>query len=509
MRAVCWLVLLGVLSGCEDDSTSADRRADARPGDAGAADAAPLVAVPGDLRPLVLGVWGAAADAVWFVGGQPGPYGRLVARFDGAAVARENAPPGPGLWWVFGLDAERVWACGQGGVILARRGDRWVEEPSGLPDTTVLWGLWASGSDDLWAVGGSTVPGGPKGVLLRSAGDGTWRPVEDPALPTDANLFKVWGSGPDDVHIVGDRGVALHWNGSAFRRVDTAEPELLFTVHGRVGGPVLTVGGTARGGVWRWAEGWQPEALPEGTPGLNGVFVRADGTAIATGAFGTVLLRDDGGAWRRIEEADFGRDTLHAVWAGADTWAVGGDLVRAAHGLIATTRRPLPALSIGPPPDAEVPDAEVPDARVEDATPPDRGLDAEPRDAEPDADPADADRDTAPRDALTDARPPPRDMAPPPPDVAPPPPDMAPPPPDAAPLPGPGEPCPGTECSGRLSCLFIFPAGVRPYCTRACAVAADCGREFGPNPCCLIPGPQEFQPYCVPGEVLQEPCPPE
>ena len=224
--------------------------------------------------PLLLSVWSDGAQ-YWITGGSGGGdgivlHGRETMRF-------MVVPSGPALWWLWGTGTHR-WAVGEGGRILRYDGQRWRGEASDLPDTAVLWGIWGSGPNDLWAVGGSQRPGGPKGVVLRSTGDGVWRRIEDATLPTETNLFKVWGSSADDVHFVGEGGVALHWNGTRFRRVETGGSALLFTVHGQPGGSILAVGGVINGVALRWnGERWVDDAPPAGLPPFNGVFVRPDG----------------------------------------------------------------------------------------------------------------------------------------------------------------------------------------------------------------------------------------
>lgn len=301
-----------------------------------------------------LGVAASAPDAVWFVGGQLDPPAAAVARYDDR-LWLESAP-GPHLWWVFSLGPQHTWACGAGGRVLRRQvGATWVEEPTSLPPEAVLWGIWGSRATDLWAVGGTDTPGGPRGVVLRSAGDGTWTRVRDPALPLEdpadefagLNLYKVWGAGPDAVYLVGEGGFAVRWNGSEFKRLETGVRDILFTVHGQPGGPVLAVGGLSSGVVVR-LDGPAPnvEAMPA-SPALNGIFVRPDGTAIATGAQGVVLERDTEGRWQRLraptDDNALARRTLHAVVVtGDETWVVGGDLSALTDGVVATSRRPLP-----------------------------------------------------------------------------------------------------------------------------------------------------------------------
>lgn len=331
-------VCIGLLAACDDDPTVAEA-------DAGVHGL--QVVVQGE--PAWLGVTALTPTDVWFVGGTQQPPSAAIGHFDGALTS--ETLDGPTLWWVFGLDAEHLWACGAGGRILRHQADNtWVPEATDATADTVLWGLWGSGPTDLWAVGGTDVPGGPRGVVLRSAGDGQWTRVLDPTLPLEdpadefagLNLYKVWGAGPDAVYLVGEGGRALHWDGQQFRTLPTETTEILFTVHGRPNGPVLAVGGLTSG-VVRRLEGdrFVPEAIPTG-PVLNGIFVRPDGTALATGAQGLVLARDVQGQWTRLRPpADnaIGARTLHAVVDSGDgTWAVGGDLSALRDGVVTTDR---------------------------------------------------------------------------------------------------------------------------------------------------------------------------
>ena len=299
-----------------------------------------------DAPKLYLGVWGTSDEAVWMVGGSASAG--TILHYDGTSVRQEFIPPGPMLWWVFGFNPEQVWACGHGGRVLRRTGGVWRVETTGLEDKAVLWGLWGSGPNDLWAVGGSVRPDGPKGIVMRSTGDGTWVQIQDPSFPDDLSHYKVWGTGPDDVHIVGAGGVTIHWDGQRFTRADTSIPETIFTVHGRPGGPILAVGGTTRGLAYRYEDGgWVVDDSLEGVPPLNGVFVLEDGHAIMTGARGVVYVRSPSGQYTRVQagvQADLSSRTLHAVWRGRDSWMVGGNMVRATDGVIISDAQPSPPL---------------------------------------------------------------------------------------------------------------------------------------------------------------------
>jgi hypothetical protein len=519
--------LLG-LNGCDDDAgqTNPDPRDAALVVDAAggrledAAVAPPWRVVEGPIEPIVLSAWGPSAETVFFAGGQSGADGGFVARLQGGRIAVETTPAGRPLWWVFGLDQDHVWAVGEEGRILRKRDGNWQRETTDLDSKAHLWGGFALSPDDVWAVGGSVRRGGPKGLVLRQTAGAAWSVLTDPALPTETNLFKVWGAAPDDVHFVGEAGVALHWDGAALRRVDTPTPDLLFTVHGRAGGPVLAVGGTVVGVALRWTgDTWVDDAPPEGPP-LNGVFVRPDGTALASGANGVLLERDVGGTWRRVRLPEAQPYTLHAVFSNGSDWTVGGDLTSGVGGFIATTASmapvfdgrtspqdagmnpdALPPVDAAPvPADAAVPPADVAPPRdvppsPGDGAPPDAGpVDAGPVDAAPPVD--------GPQ--VVDA------ALPPVPDAAPPIPDAAP-VPDAAPLPGPAASCELSQflCQPGLDCYDVFAPNVPrvTLCLRPCETPDTCDPEFGVAPCCTPPGPQLLDRYCVPSAFYGGQCP--
>ncbi len=302
--------------------------------------APPLSAVTLGADVLYLGVWGEGPDTVWIVGG--GPDGGVVAHYDGARIFYEQTPPGAKLWWVHGVDAHHLWAVGEEGRVLRRDAEGWRPEDTGLGEKAVLWGVWAAGPDDIWAVGGSYRRGGPKAVVLRSTGDGQWRRVADAAFPADFNFYKIWGAGPDDVLLVGEGGVSVHWDGARFRRLDTGVSDLLFTVHGVASGPRLAVGGVASGLAFSFEDGkWRQEPLPVNL-GLNGVYVLSDGTAVACGERGVLLTRGVDGGWSTVSQEvlnTVGHRTLHAVWGNEILWVVGGDLARGIDGVILTSAR--------------------------------------------------------------------------------------------------------------------------------------------------------------------------
>lgn len=184
-------------------------------------------------------------------------------RFDELPTGRSET-----IWWISGKDD--LWAVGERGMILRRDGERFVAVESGT--TATLYGVWASSRDDAWAVGA-------KETLLHWDGR-TWSASASPVR--DATYFKVWGRARDDVYVVG-MGVALHFDGSAWKTLSLPLNTSLFTVHGGPSG-VFAVGGGPPTLLRVGQESCSDVVLPDTANGiLSGVSVASDGTIYLVG----------------------------------------------------------------------------------------------------------------------------------------------------------------------------------------------------------------------------------
>lgn len=90
---------------------------------------------PGD--PTLFGIWGAAADDLWAVGGQVGNEngGGVLWHYDGVAWSPIDLgslfPAGvPTLFKIWGRSADDIYAVGRSGTILHYDGERWTLRPS-------------------------------------------------------------------------------------------------------------------------------------------------------------------------------------------------------------------------------------------------------------------------------------------------------------------------------------------------------------------------------------------
>jgi hypothetical protein len=90
--------------------------------------------------------------------------------------------------------------------------------------TTILWAVWGSGPNDVYAVGRND----SAGVILHSTGDGHWLPQTAGLLNS---LVSVWGSGPNDVY-VGGGATVLHSTGDGIWTPQSVPNTTFFTVWG-------------------------------------------------------------------------------------------------------------------------------------------------------------------------------------------------------------------------------------------------------------------------------------
>jgi hypothetical protein len=114
------------------------------------------------------------------------------------------------------------------------------EEPGWEPafDTSnagSLSGVWGSGPDDVFIVGGTDAGG-----EIYHYDGATWSEMDVPDVPL---LVWVYGFGPDDVYAVGVAGGMVHYDGASWSTVDTGATEDLWGVFGFTPNDLWIVGG--------------------------------------------------------------------------------------------------------------------------------------------------------------------------------------------------------------------------------------------------------------------------
>lgn len=277
----------------------------------------------------LLNVWGPAPDDLYAVGGLP-DQGRVM-HFDGQTwSALELRVSVPVLHWAHGFGADDVTIVGRGGTVIHWNGTAWTIQDT--PTQQDLWGVWGASPDDLWAVGGAGRQAGQETILHYDGTAWTEHPVPDIERANVFAFFKVWGTSADNVYIVGQRGVVLHWDGSAWTEEFPGVSDDLISLWGTRPDRIIAVGGRGMGVASRWnGTAWQPLDLPP-LPGLNGIWMDADGIAHAVGSLGLTMKIDSATLSYDFEfvplPADFQMD-FHSVFSadGQRLVAVGGNLV--------------------------------------------------------------------------------------------------------------------------------------------------------------------------------------
>jgi hypothetical protein len=288
--------------------------------------------VQDELPAALLSVWGTGSNDVWSVGADTGDgTGPLVLHLEGGSWSRLATGASGDLWWVFGFEGGPIFMGGAGGMILRYEAGAFTRMDT--PGSGVVFGLWGSAPDEMWAVGGEA--GGSRGAFAWRLESGSWASV--PGFPTELAetdaLWKIYGRGANDVWMVGTGGKMLHWDGSALSPGFAGLAESLFTVHGN-SQRFAAVGGFGTGLLLEQAVGaaasepWVNRS-PAGAPSIIGVCL-AEGDGYAVGEFGYVARR---GAtqWATEEtglESVFGSRSLHSVWLdpAGGAWTVGGQV---------------------------------------------------------------------------------------------------------------------------------------------------------------------------------------
>ena len=294
------------------------------------------------LPEALLSIGGRSAADVWAVGADKG-RGPIVLHYDGTSWQRRDTGVRGHLWWVHAFDDGTAMMGGAGGLIVRWDGSAFHRmQTPGLGRHTVF-GLWGSSPSDVYAVGGSANRGGFVWHY-----DGTsWReetlPRDIPLLtfgvtgeddPTDLpGLFKVWGDGAGNVWVVGAASTVLHRSGSGpFEVVASglATSSTLFTVAGNAQ-LVVAVGGGGNGVLVEGTSGTFVDRTPALSGLIQGVSVRPDGTAWASGARGAMYTREPSG-WREVDTGlsfETTVQSLHATWIDptGGVWAVGGGVL--------------------------------------------------------------------------------------------------------------------------------------------------------------------------------------
>lgn len=162
--------------------------------------------------PLLNWAFGFGPDDVTIVGN-----GGTVLHFDGARWTRQTTPTDQNLWGVWGAAPDDLWAVGGAGraagqaTLLHYDGTAWTRvelPPLERPQVYALFKVWGTAADDVYVVG-------QRGLLLHWDG----RVWTERGVGTSEDLIAIWGVARDRVVVVGGRanGVIVTWDGTDWR----------------------------------------------------------------------------------------------------------------------------------------------------------------------------------------------------------------------------------------------------------------------------------------------------
>lgn len=131
-------------------------------------------------------------------------------------------------------------ACGSG--------DKWQAVQRNLPGA--LLSVWGASATDVWAVGGD--PGDGRGPMALHFDGTSWKRLDTGQV---GDLWWVFGFAGGPIYMGGDGGVILSYAGGAFTKMSTPGTDVVFGIWGSSPSDVWAVGGAtggARGGfAWR------------------------------------------------------------------------------------------------------------------------------------------------------------------------------------------------------------------------------------------------------------------
>jgi len=249
-------------------------------------------------------------------GAEPAPQGTWAEAFDASTVTALS-----GVWGSGPDDVYMVGGDATTGEVWHYDGAEWSKDTT-VPVTDLLVWVFGFGPDDVWAVGEG-------GAVIRKTAAG-WEQLD---AGTTEPLWGVWGASANDVWIVGgspegDAPTLLHWDGSAFTPhvLDAAQNDrnavAVFKVWG-IGGRTFAVG---QDGLIIEFDGSQWVQMSAGAD-ANDDFVSLWGTSsdhiVAVGGRASARIATfDGSTW--TTSAPTGIPGLNAVSMGADDEAVIG-----------------------------------------------------------------------------------------------------------------------------------------------------------------------------------------
>lgn len=143
-------------------------------------------------------IWGSSDSNIYAVRDGSGDQTISHSTGDGKWKA-ETTPAGPKMQWIWGADANHIYAVGGNIVLFSSGNGVWTVDFT-LDDAEHFGGIWGFGPDAIYACTSS-------GHVYRSNGGGRWSApaVYDPN-PT-SNCYGVWGTADDNLYLATGKGI--------------------------------------------------------------------------------------------------------------------------------------------------------------------------------------------------------------------------------------------------------------------------------------------------------------
>lgn len=178
-------------------------------------------------------VWGFSPTSEQWLVGFSGAVRLFVPATTGFKTPFSNCI-GAALRAVHGSAANNVFVVGDGGAVCRYDGTGLVKLSS--PTSNVLHDVWVSSGGTAWVAGQAA-------TLQRRGAAGQWTD-HSAKLPISGtiSLNGIWGASDADVWVVGSYGTLLHFDGTAWTKIQTSTNNNLNAIHGIAPSNIWAVG---------------------------------------------------------------------------------------------------------------------------------------------------------------------------------------------------------------------------------------------------------------------------
>ena len=188
------------------------------------------------------GVWAAAADDVWAVGGRGQEEGQeTVLHYDGTSwtafeIPELDRPKVHAFYKVWGTGSDNVYIVGQKGAVLHWDGTDMTELHVGASGDLIS--LWGTGPDHIVMVGGRS-----HAIIVQYDGV-EWTTTDIGEFP---GINGVWTDNKETFHIAANEGIVAEFQASTLKYIVAQELETNLVFHAVFGGSdgfLYSVGGS-------------------------------------------------------------------------------------------------------------------------------------------------------------------------------------------------------------------------------------------------------------------------